>query len=277
MANRKLSIITICYNEPDLNKTCESIVNQTWQDFEWIVVDGGSNKETLEIIKKYKSRINKFVSEPDNGIYNACNKGIRLAEGEYIHFLNAGDAYYSNDVLEKVFGKNAYDEDILYGKQLEVVGGNYSKSRISRLSESVDKEYFINNNIHTAAMFIKTELFRLYGLYDENYKIAADREKWIVFAENNARFRFVDVIVAYFDKGGVSSSDKYRALHKKEVANILKRHYTPEEIENSKDSIVKKLSFWKNIFSILNTGGMRYKVVTILGFHIFLRRKSFEE
>ena len=67
----KVTIITICYNEPNLEQTCESIVNQTWQDFEWIVIDGGSNKETLDVFEKYKHRIDKFVSEPDNGIYNA--------------------------------------------------------------------------------------------------------------------------------------------------------------------------------------------------------------
>ena len=100
---KKLSIITICYNEPDLEKTCRSIVNQTWQDFEWIVIDGGSNEETLAIFDKYKYRIDKFVSEPDNGIYNACNKGIKLAESEYVQLLNAGDSYYDTKVLEDVF------------------------------------------------------------------------------------------------------------------------------------------------------------------------------
>ena len=99
----KVSIITICYNEPDLEKTCESIVNQTWQDFEWIVVDGGSNQETIDIFEKYKARIDEFISESDNVRYNAMNKGIKLAQGEYLNFLNAGDYYFYNDALKDVF------------------------------------------------------------------------------------------------------------------------------------------------------------------------------
>ena len=92
----KISIITVCYNEPNLEKTCESIINQTMQDFEWVVIDGGSNEETQNIWNKYKHRINTFVSEPDNGIYDAYNKGVKLATGDYIIFMNAGDCFYEN-------------------------------------------------------------------------------------------------------------------------------------------------------------------------------------
>ena len=97
----KLSIITICYNEPNIEKTCESIINQTWQDFEWIVIDGGSTDGTLEILNKYKTRINKLISEPDKGIYNALNKGIKFAKGEWLNFMNGGDRFCDNLVLEK--------------------------------------------------------------------------------------------------------------------------------------------------------------------------------
>lgn len=84
---KKLSIITICLNEPNVEKTCESIVKQTWRDFEWIVIDGGSNADTLAIFEKYKGRIDKFISEPDEGIYDACNKGIKLASDEFVEWL----------------------------------------------------------------------------------------------------------------------------------------------------------------------------------------------
>ena len=98
---KKLSIITICYNEPNLEETCKSIVNQTWQDFEWIVVDGGSNEETQKIWDKYKYRIDKFISEPDNGRYNAMNKGIAQAHGEFLNFMNSGDFFYNNLFIRK--------------------------------------------------------------------------------------------------------------------------------------------------------------------------------
>ncbi len=111
--NKKLSIITICYNDPNLERTCESIINQTWQDFEWIVIDGGSNEETQKIWDKYKYRIDKFVSEPDTGVYNAMNKGIRLSEGRYLNFMNSGDAYCNNEILEGIFINKNWNTDII--------------------------------------------------------------------------------------------------------------------------------------------------------------------
>ena len=118
----KFSIITICYNEPNLEKTCKSIVNQTFQGFEWIVIDGGSNRQTLDIFEKYKDRIDYFVSEKDNGRYHAMNKGLRVAKGEYVNFMNAGDYFNGHDVLEKIihFG---LDKDIVYGDWDVIDGG----------------------------------------------------------------------------------------------------------------------------------------------------------
>ena len=89
----QLSIVTVCYNEKDIGRTCESIVSQSCQDFEWIVVDGGSTDGSLEVIKHYKERIDILISEPDNGIYDAMNKGIRLAKGKWINFMNGGDTF----------------------------------------------------------------------------------------------------------------------------------------------------------------------------------------
>ena len=100
----KLSVITICYNEKNIRKTCESIVGQSWQDFEWIVVDGGSTDGTLDVLNEYRDRIDVLISEPDNGIYNAMNKGIARARGEWLNFMNGGDAFCDKTVLEQVFG-----------------------------------------------------------------------------------------------------------------------------------------------------------------------------
>ena len=96
----QLSIATVCYNEKDIGRTCESIVSQSCQDFEWIVVDGGSTDGSLEVIKHYKERIDILISEPDNGIYDAMNKGIRLAKGKWINFMNGGDTFADNGMSE---------------------------------------------------------------------------------------------------------------------------------------------------------------------------------
>ena len=95
----QLSIVTVCYNEKDIGRTCESIVSQSCQDFEWIVVDGGSTDGSLEVIKHYKERIDILISEPDNGIYDAMNKGIRLAKGKWINFMNGGDTFADNCIV----------------------------------------------------------------------------------------------------------------------------------------------------------------------------------
>lgn len=112
-----LTIITVCFNIKDeIERTCQSIVNQTWQNFEWIVIDGGSTDGTVDILKKYSDRINILVSEPDKGIYNAMNKGIKLSHGEWLNFMNGGDRFTSNDVLKEVFSGKEYSADVLYGK-----------------------------------------------------------------------------------------------------------------------------------------------------------------
>lgn len=271
----KLSIITICYNEPNVEKTCESIVNQTWQDFEWIVIDGGSNKETLAVFEKYKYRINKFVSEPDTGIYNACNKGLKLAEGEWVNFINAGDNYHSFDVLEKVFSLEI-NADILYGKQCQVYKKSLKKSRITNLQSTVDLDFLITGNIATPATFIKRKLFEEFGFFNENWKIISDYEKWVIFAKNGKQFKPMDIVIADFDMSGISSSKKTKKLHDKERNEVIQKYFTPEEIKNAKnEKNYKKLSFIENIFSITNTKDNRSKVITILGIHIKKRRKNY--
>ena len=110
----KLTIITINYNNLEgLKRTVESVLNQTWQEFEYIVIDGGSNDGSAEYIESQSEHIDYWVSEPDKGIYNAMNKGIAKARGEYLLFLNSGDHLYSAKVLEENYGKIA-DFDLIY-------------------------------------------------------------------------------------------------------------------------------------------------------------------
>ncbi len=267
---KKLSIITICYNEPDLEKTCRSIVNQTWQDFEWIVIDGGSNEETLAIFDKYKYRIDKFVSEPDNGIYNACNKGIKLAESEYVQLLNAGDSYYDTKVLEDVFKEQNYCAGVLYGDQCEVYQ-NSNKKCVKKLQPFINKWFFVQFNIHTPAVFVKRDLYLKYGLFNENYKIVSDFEKWIVFLKNGVNFQYLNRIIANFDKNGISSDKKTEALHNKEREEILKQFYTPEEIRSGRQGF-ERLNFWENIFSIKKSLRESHLIITIMGIHLKLKR-----
>jgi len=110
----KLSVITICYNEKDtIRQTIESVLNQKFTDFEYIIVDGNSDDGTYDIIREYSNRLSKFISEPDNGIFDAMNKGLDHADGEYIFFLNAGDVLVNNKIFADIFDKSN-SEDIIY-------------------------------------------------------------------------------------------------------------------------------------------------------------------
>ena len=111
----KLSIITINFNNCEgLQKTIESVVSQSFKDFEWIVIDGGSTDGSRELLEQYADHITYWVSELDKGVYNAMNKGIKVAKGEYVNFMNSGDVYASASILEDVFS-TSHTADVLYG------------------------------------------------------------------------------------------------------------------------------------------------------------------
>ena len=256
---KKLSIITICYNEPALELTCESIVKQTWQNFEWIVIDGGSKQEILKKFDKYKYRIDKFISEPDDGIYNAVNKGLSFATGEYVHLLNAGDEYFDENVLKNVFSKTK-NADVVYGNTCYI---NHKGTFIDYLffPEKVDKYLFayspeIINNIDTPAIFAKKSLYEKCGYFNENYKIVSDKEKWIQFQRAGVHFKHVNVIITAFDKSGISSSPKTQMLHNKEHTDMINRYYTDEEQDKAYNisNKIKKIGFWKRLYSVKRTG-----------------------
>ncbi|MBT8324244.1 MAG: glycosyltransferase, partial [Winogradskyella sp.] len=120
--NLKLSIITVNFNNAEgLKKTVDSVTAQTWKDFEYIIIDGSSTDGSTEVIKANKNIIDRWVSEPDEGVYQAMNKGISMANGEYLLFLNSGDHFYKDDVLEK-FHKELKEQDLIYFN-LNVVEG----------------------------------------------------------------------------------------------------------------------------------------------------------
>lgn len=186
---KKLSIITINYNNVEgLGKTIESVVSQTFTDFEFIVIDGGSTDGSVKVIKQHVDRIAYWVSEPDKGIYNAMNKGVLEAHGEYIQFLNSGDWLYSNKVLENIFLQNI-ETDIIYGNALGKTG------TIENFPSILTAFFFYSSAICHQAVFHKRELFAE-KQYDENYQFVSDWDfmlNAIVF-ENKTYFK-VDYIV----------------------------------------------------------------------------------
>lgn len=230
MNDKKISIITVCYNEEkEIGKTCESVVSQTFKDYEWIVVDGKSSDGTLGILNAFEDYISILKSEGDDGVYDAMNKGIEIANGEYVLFLNGGDSFFSEDVLEKVFSNDSFKEDVLYGDCC-LINSNGSK-KILNFSKKIKKSYFINGNINHQSAFIRKKVFGKYGNYDKKYRILADFEKWLNLISKGVAFRKIPVVVSNYKAfDGLSSQEKTRELVKQEKEEIIKKYFKPYEI-----------------------------------------------
>ncbi len=205
----KLSIITINYNNASgLKKTMESVLNQTLKNFEYTVVDGNSTDGSVELIKQFdNSSIEYFswISESDSGIYNAMNKGIRMAKGEYIQFLNSGDIMASNDVTEKMLGSLPNDCNILYGNMLKPLSKRIHRDRGFAGKTPTMLDFYTGTLNHSSA-YIKRTLFNTYGLYDENLKIVSDWKWYLqVIALHGVIPIYKDIDVTIFDMTGISS------------------------------------------------------------------------
>lgn len=267
----KLSIITICYNQPDIEETCESIVNQTFQDFEWIIIDGGSTDGTLKQLEKYKNRINILISEKDNGRYNAMNKGIKLAKGEWLNFMNGGDSFKDSNTLERIFSKN-YDKKVLYGfMNLIKING---EELIHKYPENVDKAFFLNHGINHQASFIKRELFKEFGLYEENYNSIADWVKWVCFSVNGIKFQLIPEVIANFKQDGVTFNYSDEILNKnlKDKTEVIYKYYTESELKKLnpyKKEYIKFLGL--KIIKILKY--INKTIIYFLGIPIIKRKK----
>ena len=194
------SIITVCYNEKDsIKNTLDSIVEQTCGDRELIVVDGGSTDGTKEIIQQYKQHLTWWCSEPDKGIYNAMNKGVLHATGDYVIFINAGDRFYDSRVLEHVY-RNGMTTDIIEGYVADVMKGKRVKERY----DDIYVHLFADTLSHQGT-FIRRSLLQVHP-YDEKYKIVADWKFWIeTIILEKASYSFIEQYIAYYDMTGVSS------------------------------------------------------------------------
>lgn len=199
----KLSVITVVYNDcQNIERTIKSVLNQTYNNIEYIVVDGCSNDGTIEIIKKYKKSISTFISEPDNGIYDAMNKGISLATGEYCCFMNSNDQFVNDHVIENLF-KHNQQADILYGDTIIV---NNGKEEIAK-PLSLNKFWKRIPICHQSA-FIKLELQKEYP-YKLKYKVSSIYDFFYNCFYLGKKFQYVELPVSKYDMNGYSSYSFY--------------------------------------------------------------------
>ncbi|MCF6182885.1 glycosyltransferase family 2 protein [Lutibacter sp.] len=215
-----LSIITINYNNAiGLKKTMQSVVNQTWSNFEYIVIDGNSSDNSVAIIKAFNFTNLKWISEQDTGIYNAMNKGIKMAKSEYLLFLNSGDVLNGVTALNDFIQHPNLIGDIIYGDYKFDKGEKIYPDVLTPL-------FFIKSSLPHQSTFFKRSVFDSIGLYDESYKIAADRAFYIkCFLSDKFKFTHIKYPLTIYDLTGLSNSKDFNFTKKKEDEAIFKKYY----------------------------------------------------
>lgn len=226
----KLSIITInLNNKAGLQKTISSVVSQTFTDFEYIVIDGGSTDGSVEVIEKHSDRINYWISEQDSGIYNAMNKGIIKANGEYCLFINSGDYFIKSTILEEM-STFISGEDILYGNGYFEAKGN-SLDKLECPAKLTLGFYTMYCLLHPCTL-IKKSLFDRYGLYDESNKIVSDGEFFIkTTILNNVTTKMIPLDIAIAEDNGVSRNVKYKTILDAERENLFSKYFPKYVLE----------------------------------------------
>ena len=239
----KISIITVCFNSSKtIEKTFQSIKNQSYQNLEYIVVDGGSSDDTLKIIKNYSSCISNYISESDKGLYDAMNKGISMATGDIIGILNSDDIFVDNYVLEKVakfHTKNSIDASVGNITQFNKNDKVIRKYSAKNWSPNKLKIGFMPAH---PAIFFKRDLFENYGKYRLDFVSGADYELIIrFFLRNKITWKYSDITTTAMLIGGISSSGyKSYKLISREIKKAL-------DLNNIKFSYFKVLLrvIWK--------------------------------
>lgn len=222
-----LSVITVNYNnEIGLERTITSVISQKFTDFELIIIDGGSTDKSVDIIKKHSNKISYWISEKDKGVYNAQNKGIKLAKGEYCLFLNSGDYLIDIEVLNKVFSNN-HSADILYGELIF----NFKYKVLRKLPEKITLSYLFNDNMWHPASFIRKSLFDRIGPYNENYEIAADYDFFFnAIIMNKVSTVYIPFPITVYDTTGISSNKQNFEKINQERKSIHQTYLSKDEI-----------------------------------------------
>lgn len=262
----KLSIITINYNNLEgLKRTYESIRCQSFKDYEWIVIDGSSTDGSKELIEHNQDCFAYWCSEPDKGIYNAMNKGILKSRGEFLNFMNSGDAYHDENVLSSVFSiAIPSDADVLYGNYYDINDGG----RIipQQLPDVLDFAFLMRRPINHQSTFIKRELFSE-ELYDESYKLIADGKAFMQWMMQGAKYFHLDSFVADFYMGGAHNQNA------ETIASERKRiidETVPESIRVVAEQLEVERKIWvdypylKDALEIYKSSSVKRKFVTLL-------------
>lgn len=216
----KISIITINYNDAvGLEKTILSVINQSYKAVEYFVIDGGSKDGSVAVIQKYPDKIDYWLSEPDSGIFNAMNKGIVKATGDYLLFLNSGDVLTNENALQDFICHEQFQGDIIYGDYKFENGSKIYPDKLTPL-------FFFKSSLPHQSTFFKKEVFAKMGMYNEVYKIVSDREFFIkCFFSNQFKFQHINYELTLFDLSGISNDEKQLEKKKAEDHKVFLNHF----------------------------------------------------
>ena len=265
----KLSIITINYNNIcGLKRTADSVIVQTYRDFEWIIIDGGSNDGSKEYIESIvpipEANISYWCSEKDKGIYNAMNKGIAKGKGEYLQFLNSGDILHDKDVLKSI-EEELQGDDVIYG-DLKFVSKD--KNFVFTYPNKLTTHYLLHRSLGHPSTFIKSCLFDAEG-YREDFRIVSDWYAFIKWYRQGKKFRHIKKVVSDFDANGVSSTNQKKL--EEERKSVFIEVFGEDNLQWVEDSIqmhmmVEKLVQPQYVMAdrIIQYGGKRKSMLSFL-------------
>ncbi len=228
MLNR-ISIITVCYNSINtIRDTIDSVLKQTYKNIEYIIIDGGSTDGTVELVTSYGKNVNKFISEPDRGMYNALNKGLKIASGDIVGILNSDDFFTNDRIIELV-------ADEFRQKELEAVYGDVQFVRPSDKTKVV--RYYSSKQFNPGkfkfgfmpahpSFYVRLELFEKFGFYKENYKIGSDFDLLVRFLYiKKVKYKYLQMSFVNMRTGGLSNKNLGSILTlNKEIARACKEN-----------------------------------------------------
>jgi glycosyltransferase involved in cell wall biosynthesis len=261
----KLSIITINKNNAiGLEKTIQSVIEQTYNDFEYIVIDGASTDNSVEVIKKYSSKLNYWVSEPDTGIYNAMNKGIKKAHGEYCLFLNSGDYLISSKTLQDVFNEinNISQSDIFYTNCIK------SNNTVIIYPDNITINDILKIGISHQNSLIKRSLFLEHELYNEELIIASDSEFFLKeIWKYKSKFYKINTNITFFDVNGIGS----QLTPEQFAESIIVYRNVFQELS---DTIIEATDYHKTVYYdiIKNYGSSKLLIFGLRTYRFFVSR-----
>ena len=217
----KITIITVCVNaEKTIKDTIESVLKQSYKDFEYIIVDGKSSDDTLKIISKYQDKRIKLISEKDKGLYDAMNKGIKLATGDIIGTINSDDILASENIFQTVIENFDENTDVIYAN-IKYYNEDFSKVKRDFISGTKENEYFCPAH---PSMYVRKEIYQRIGTYNTSYKIASDFDFMVRCNLNNVRYKYIDKYFVYMRYGGKSNGFVGYLENYKECFEVLRQN-----------------------------------------------------